>query len=345
MPPAPANNKQVQPAATTALRSISPSPIVPQSVAELMALGELFFRGGMAPRGCTRPESVAAIIAFGLEIGIRPAAAVNSIMLQNGKATVWGDIPLAMVQASGLLENWKEWIDGSGEDRTAHCILHRRGDPDGPKEFTYSVAQVRQMDLFMKGGKKGPWDKDTDWMLARRCRGRGFLVKFADVLNGLGIGEADDHLTADTTTTTATVRPAEKEAPVAVTSTPPVAAVMDGIPMADDSQITEIRLLVPTWVRIAGPSGVSEKDGVLAFRAMMRDTYGVDSTTKLTHAQAFELLMKLREIERSPTAGLFAPPTTAAKQADPAEVVVDPPMTEWAQEGNHVPPTETATSA
>jgi hypothetical protein len=310
-----------QPQSSNALRSFAPAPILPQNVAELMALANVFYLGGMHPKGCTRPESVAAVIAYGLELGIRPATAVNCIHVTNGKGTVWGDVPLALVQASGLMENWKESIEGYGEDRTARCTLHRKGDPDGPREFTYSVAEARRMGLFMKGGKEGPWDRDTDWMLQLRARGRGLRIKFADVLSGLNIGETDDEAQGPESKVEVKPQPSSTSSPAAAASSSvsqsPVE--VDGQVMIDEAQLAEITRLMPVWVKVYAPSGATKQEGIQAWKDMLAGKYGSETARKLTASQADELLALLRETEKSPTAGLFAPTPDAQQAQQPQQ--------------------------
>jgi len=273
---------------------------VPQNVQELLALADLFFKAGMTPKNCNRPEAVAAVIAYGLEIGIKPAAAVNSIMVQNGRGTVWGDIPLALVRASGLLEEIEEFHDGEGEQRTAVCRVKRRGEPKF-REGRYSVADARKAELFMKGGKAGPWDKDTDHMLKLRARGRLLRDVFTDVLNGLAIGEDSEESTV-TVAPTANVQVTRTETNQPSANTP----VVEGVPMIDDYTLQAIKELQPSWFKRHGIDA-NDTTAIVKWRGMLKDRYGHESATKLTQAQAEELLGAMQTCAADPTMAAMFP--------------------------------------
>lgn len=281
---------------TTAIAN-RPTPIlpaiVPQNVSELLALADLFFKAGMVPKNCNRPEAVAAVIAFGLEIGIKPAAAVCNIMVQNGRGTVWGDIPLALVRASGLLEHIDERHEGSGENRKAICTVKRRGE-SGFREGRYSVADARKAELFMKGGKAGPWDKDTDHMLKLRARGRLLRDVFTDVLNGLAIGEdADESSESQKVTVTRT----DVAQPAAVDT---AVAAIDGELMIDEYTLSAIKSYQDAWFKSQGIDQQNDPDAAVAAWVELIKTYGKTSAKQLTQEQGRDLLGILQETTPHP---------------------------------------------
>lgn len=296
------------PPTTTALvqRPMAPQAVIPRTIEELMALADIFFKGGMCPKGCGRPEAVAAVIAFGLEVGMKPAAAVSSIHLTGGRGTIWGDMPMALVRASGLLEEIDESFEGDGDSRTAVCKVRRKGDQ---KVYVkrYSVAEARKAGLMMKGGKPGPWDTDTDQMLHFRARGRLFRDVFADVLNGLTVNEtaddADQPATPVTPTTDIQVTTVFTDGVAKSTMT----TTVDGVLMIDDGQLYKIRQKVPHWYTTKQIDTSDPEAAAVKWREFLTKAFGVDSATKLSHEQAAELLDHLIEIDPDPTMAAMFP--------------------------------------
>lgn len=294
---------------TVAVRS-GVNAIVPQSIQELLQVADIYYKSGLKPKGCTRPEDVAAIILAGLEAGLRPGQALNCMYLVNGKAVIYGDMPLALVRASGLLESIDERVEGTGDDRAGVCTMHRKGDP-APRTQRYSLGEARRAGLLMKGGKPGPWDLYTDRMLL--LRPRGWLIRdlFGDVLAGLALAEDQD---AGASTTIGQVTPPVTDS--TNLSEPPTD--VHGELMIDEAQLAEVKRLAPTWMKLNSSQGAPNDEMVGAWRRLLESQWGVVDARKLTSSQAETLLVILRETAGTPQAALFAPPSESAATANGA---------------------------
>src|SRR4051812_45815453 len=86
--------------------------IVPQDVAGVWRMAELVHQSGMAPYGLDTQQKIAVAFLYGMEIGLKPMQALQSIAVINGKPSIYGDAALAMVRDSGKMEAFKEWIEG-----------------------------------------------------------------------------------------------------------------------------------------------------------------------------------------------------------------------------------------
>lgn len=145
------------------------------------------------------------VILQGMEVGLPPMQALQTIALINGRPLIWGDAVPALLWRAGF--TIEESIDGDGEARTARCKVTR---PDGKSvERTFSVADAKRARLWdtrekiKKWGKNfqtkrpeqyeapndSPWFRFPDRMLAMRAR--GFAVKdgASDVTRGLYLRE------------------------------------------------------------------------------------------------------------------------------------------------------------
>jgi hypothetical protein len=159
--------------------------IIPQNFDEAWRIGKAVCVAGMAPKGLDTPERATVAILHGMEIGLSPMIALQSIAIINGRPTLYGDTVLALIQASGKLETMKEWVEGQGDSMVALCSVVRRGDPE-PKIGHFSVANAKQAKLW---GKQGPWAEYPARMMKMRARSLALRDGFADVLRGMAIAE------------------------------------------------------------------------------------------------------------------------------------------------------------
>ena len=160
------------------------------TVPELMQLADILWKGGANQLpGHSRPEVTAGVILAGNEIGLSPAQSIDTIMVCNGKRTIYGDGAMALVLASGLLEKLYETIEGDGEQMVAKAVVKRVGMTE--ETWQYSADDAKKAGLWEK---KDNWKKDPKAMLTWRCRAKWQRGRFADVLRGLNLFEivADD---------------------------------------------------------------------------------------------------------------------------------------------------------
>lgn len=164
-----------------------PMPIIPTTYEEVYRIANAVVGARMAPRGIDTPEAAAVIIMHGLEVGLAPMAALQSISLINGKPGLYGDGMLGVVRASGLLEKFSERLltsDSPAIPLTASCTVKRRGEASLTRMF--SKADAEKAGLW---GKPGPWTTYPNRMLAMRARAFALRDGFADITKGLGIRE------------------------------------------------------------------------------------------------------------------------------------------------------------
>lgn len=188
------------------------APIVPRTLDEAAQIAKIIVQSGMAPRGYDRPEKACVAILCGLEVGLTPMAALQSIAVINGTPALYGDGLLAVVRASGLLEDIKESIelDPAGVPLSATCETKRRGEPTWTKHV-FTRADAEKAGLWRK---QGPWTQYPGRMLAMRARAWALRDKFADALRGMKmVEEVQDYVdvTAQGSATTAPPPPPKRE--------------------------------------------------------------------------------------------------------------------------------------
>lgn len=231
--------------------------ILIQSMNDLARFAKMVHDSGLAPKGFSSPQSVAVAVQMGLEVGLSPMQALQSIAVINGRPGLLGDAALALVRASGLLLSIEERIEGEGEgdQRRAVCASHRRGSPK-PRTTTFSVADAKRAKLW---GKAGPWTDYPDRMLTFRARGFNLRDEFGDVLKGIKTVEE----LLDYPDSPRTVSPAENGESNA--AAPPPLSYSDSLAEWDSS--------AAVWF---GAAGCRPGDLTQHVKAAMRPTHGDD---------------------------------------------------------------------
>ena len=189
----------IAPAATTALAERTPVPVrmglAPTSIEEGWRLAQYFAKSGLVPKDFRdKPENVLVAIQMGIEIGLAPMQALQSIAVINGRPGVWGDGFLALLQASPQYQDHDEYFEVGGErrdglvledlkkdDTAAVCTFWRRGKAT-PVTRRFTIGQAKKAGLLTK---EGPWQQYPDRMLAMRARSFAGRDTFADRLRGI----------------------------------------------------------------------------------------------------------------------------------------------------------------
>lgn len=159
------------------------SAIVPRDFEGCYRLANVIQASGLAPKSFKTVEQITVAMMHGMEVGLTPMAALQSIAVINGMPTIYGDGMLALVRASGLMEGIVEELerDDNGAVLMAVCKVKRAGEAAWTvRAFTWAEA--------MKAGltrKDGPWTQYPQRMMQMRARSWALRDTFADVLRGL----------------------------------------------------------------------------------------------------------------------------------------------------------------
>lgn len=169
---------------------------LPKTVEDQYRLAKAYVSSGMLPKQYVRPEQVITGMAFANELGLHPLTGLKSIAVINGNPCIFGDLPLALVMKSGLLESIEEiLIDVSGqmikpgENKElfgAVCRVKRKGLANYTVT-SFTLDEAKKAELL----SRDPWKKYTKRMLQMRARAQALKDTFPDVLNGIAIEEYD----------------------------------------------------------------------------------------------------------------------------------------------------------
>ena len=170
--------------------------IILRSFEELTEFGRQVAASGLAPKDFQgKPLACSIAIQMGLEIGLSPMQALQSVAVINGRPGIFGDAALALVRASGLLESYTQEVMGEGDSMKAIVSCVRGGE-----KYTsiFTVADAKRAGLWdarekvsrYKDGKQYEARNDAPWFRypgrMMMFRARGFLLRdvFPDVLKG-----------------------------------------------------------------------------------------------------------------------------------------------------------------
>lgn len=287
------------PAKSTALAA-APAPfrgsaLQIQTVEDLARVAEIMFKGGITPPGMSNPATLAAVILAGLEVGLCPTQAVGSIMLTNGRLSIYGDAALALVRASGLLVSISEEITGEGDARRCVCKVTRKGETE--RAFSFSMGEAKKAGLIERAKGSGPWATYPDRMLTFRSRGYALRDVFPDVLRGLAMQEveADGESAPQAASQPVQVVQVEsKQLPAAASDdtastagqSTPAETDPAKLPVGDD-QLNEIKFIKERW---ATAIGAIDPDVQRAKWVELLGTYEVKSAREFTRATAAKFI-------------------------------------------------------
>jgi hypothetical protein len=168
--------------------------LIPQEGVDVQKIAEMIHVSGLAPYGLKSWQAIAVVMMYGAEIGVPPMQAMAGIAVINGRPVVWGDLGMAIIRESGLVDGWKEEFTGTPyEDSfTAICRVRRKGDQLSEwHESTFSVADAKLAKLWGKTGPNGgptPWVTHPKRMMMWRAR-NVFRDVFPDVTRGFRFRE------------------------------------------------------------------------------------------------------------------------------------------------------------
>ena len=163
--------------------------IIPRDIDQAYRMATAITAADMAPKSFERnTDRVLVAIMHGMEVGLTPMAAVQSIAVINGTPSIWGDGALGLVLGSGLVEDMDEHMEMTEDGKAeigAICTIKRKGRKT-PIVGRFTWEDVETANLTKK---QGPWQQYPKRMIKMRARAFALRDGFADVLKGLHIGE------------------------------------------------------------------------------------------------------------------------------------------------------------
>jgi hypothetical protein len=153
----------------------------PRTFEQALTLSDYMANSEMVPKQYRgRPGDCFIAIQWGLEIGLKPLQAMQSIAAINGKPNLYGDAGKALLLAHGCTidEDDAEVVKANGK---ARCKISRPGRP--PVQRTFSLEDAKTAGLW---NKEGPWRTYPYRQMAWRAFWFAARDAASDLLRGMG---------------------------------------------------------------------------------------------------------------------------------------------------------------
>lgn len=175
--------------------------IQPQNTAELMRTVKQLMKGDGFPRHLDTAEKVIAAWNLAASLKLPPQVAIRNIAVINGTPCIWGDLPKALAENTGELEQFrlicidKDYQEICLQNKNldaepfgAVCKIKRKGRTEN--EYSYTVTEARNARL-LGNPKREVWSLYTKVMLMRKAMGMAVRIEFPDALMGCAVAEYD----------------------------------------------------------------------------------------------------------------------------------------------------------
>ena len=167
--------------------------IVPKDFSELTRFASLVHQSKLAPKGFDTVEKVAIGLLTNMELGRPVITGLQDLAIINGRCGIYGDASLAMVTASGLMDEGYPKSTETGtpytDEWTFKFTVKRIGRPEETGVWTWIDSKKAGFDdPKTKDGRKdiwSPWTRFTRRMMQWKARNFVMRDNFGDVLKGM----------------------------------------------------------------------------------------------------------------------------------------------------------------
>lgn len=184
--------------------------LVPGTLESQYRLAKYYHASKLMPEALCTPEKILVAMQLLFELNLKPMTNIGKVAIINGVPCIFGDLPLALVQGSGQLEDIEEYLvdkDGNrvppicadGDYFGAYCLV-RRKNRASPTMRAFTIGDANTAKLWGKTGSSGratPWVTYPKRMLQMRARSWALKDAFPDIIGGIPILEYDFNGTVD----------------------------------------------------------------------------------------------------------------------------------------------------
>ncbi len=178
--------------------------LIGRTMSEQIKVANMLLQGGTLSKAFDTVAKIMTGMQYALEIGLRPITGLRQMYYVHGTITIYGDAPMALVNAKGLVEDHEEFLVDKEykiicfENKNLHVEpwaavvrTKRKGRKKWiEKYFTYDQAVSAGLHMGHKGPKAN-WQHYRGTMLMARARTANIKANFSDALGGMAIAEYD----------------------------------------------------------------------------------------------------------------------------------------------------------
>lgn len=178
--------------------------LAPKDHSQLVRFIDQMIAAKALPKHLQTREEVICAWNFAAQLMLPPQPSLRNIAVIEGTPSLFGDLPLALVQRHKDFVSYKEFtIDKEYKpmkfenknldaDVFAGVVLIQRKGMKEPESFSFTLEDARTagiLKLQTKNGNDTVWKKYLKDMIIRKARIRAIRAHFADALSGAGIAE------------------------------------------------------------------------------------------------------------------------------------------------------------
>lgn len=194
-----------EPIAPRKMAEVVPIPVnhnglaIARDNAELMRIIKVMMAGMAFPKTLDTEAKILAAWQVAASLRLPPAVAIQNIAIIHGSACLWGQLPKALAEATGEMEDFQlilineqqkpislDNLNLTDEVWGAVCRMKRKGRT--LNEYTFTMADAQKANL---ANKTGPWKDYRKIMLSRRAVSHAIKFEFPDALMGVPVAEYD----------------------------------------------------------------------------------------------------------------------------------------------------------
>lgn len=152
------------------------------------------------PKHLNSDAEVLSAWNFASQLKLPPQVSLKNIAVINGSPSLFGDLPLALVQRHVDFISYEEFCIDKEYNKICFenknldaeifggvVFFERRGSPK--QSFSFTISDANRAGLISKAGNGMPWRTYPQIMVVRRARIIGIKALFADALTGATIAE------------------------------------------------------------------------------------------------------------------------------------------------------------
>lgn len=148
-----------------------------------------YLQSGLAPVSFKNEQALIVCWARARELGIPYLQALEGMSVINGRLGLMGDLALALVERSNLLEDKR--ISYEGEGQSLRCTIELKRKNREWKRHSFGVADAKLAGIY---DRSPTWKNYPQRMTYYRALGFALRDEFADVLKGMKtVEELEDY--------------------------------------------------------------------------------------------------------------------------------------------------------
>ena len=179
--------------------------LAPRNHIELVRFIDQMIKAEALPRHLKNREQVLSAWNFAAQMGLPPQPSLRNIAVIEGTPSLFGDLPLALIQKHPDFVFIEEYTINEKYERISLdnknlgdevwggiCRLQRKGMKE-PQTFAFTKSDAERAGLLRRAKPGMPWHSYPQTMYVRRARAMGGKSLFADAICGANIAEEFGH--------------------------------------------------------------------------------------------------------------------------------------------------------